>query len=184
VQAVVAVWAYWAAEKAGLVGVIPLEEALVVIRGGRFAVGGVLGVALVSVAAGLSLLMLFLLLRMLLRRTWIAGVALCLLWATLPALQLAGLWGPGAGLFGFVVNLVLYAMFIVLLVRLGLLALLAALFLGGLSVLAIPCLDPSSPLFGTGLFVGAVALALAAWAAHVSMAGGAMKTPGGAGLRE
>jgi len=62
-------------------------------------------------------------------------------------------------------------MFVVLLVRLGLLAFLAASFLGGLSVLGIPCLDPSSPLFGTGLFVAAVALALAAWAAHTSLAG-------------
>jgi hypothetical protein len=170
-QAVVAVWAFWIAEKAGIVGVIPLEDVLVALRGGRYAVGGVLGVALVSVAAGLSLLMLFLLLRMLLRRTWIAGVALCLLWATLPALQFAGLWGPRAGLFGFVLHGVLYAMVVVLLVRLGLLALLAAFFVGGLSALAIPCLDPSSPLFGTGLFVAAVALALAAWAAHAAMAG-------------
>jgi len=171
VQALLAVWAYWTAEKAGVVGVIPLEDALVAIRGGRFAVGEVLGVALVSIAAGLSLLMLFLLLRMLFRRTWLAGAALCLLWATLPALQLASLWGAGAGLFGFALHIVLYAMFVVLLVRLGLLAFLAAFFLGGLSVLGIPCLDPSSPLFGTGLFIAAVALALAAWAAHTSLAG-------------
>jgi serine/threonine-protein kinase len=170
-QAFLAVWAYWAAEKAGIVGVIPLEDALVALRGGRYAAGTVLGVALVSVAAGLSIVMLFLLLRMLLRRTWIAGSVLCLLWATLPALQFAGLWGPRAGLLGFAVHVVLYAIFIVLLVRLGLLAFLAAFFLGGLSVLAIPCLDPSSPLFGTGLFIAAVALALAAWAAHASMAG-------------
>jgi hypothetical protein len=170
-QALLAVWVYWAAEKAGIVGVIPLEEALVALRGGRYAVGEVLGMALVSVAGSLSIVMLFLLLRMLLRRTWLAGTVLCLLWATLPALQLASLWGPGAGLLGFALHLVLYGMFIVLLVRLGLLALLVAFFLGGLGALAIPSLDPSSPLFGTGLFVAAVPLSLAAWSAHVSMAG-------------
>jgi hypothetical protein len=170
-QALLAVWVYWAAENAGIVGVIPLEGALVALRGGRYAAGEVVGMALVSVAGGLSIVMLFLLLRMLLRRTWIAGTVLCLLWATLSALQFASLFGPGGGLLGFGLHVVLYAMFTVLLVRLGLLAFLAAFFVGGLGRLAIPCLDPSSPHFGTGLFLAAVALALAAGAAHASTAG-------------
>ena len=49
-----AVWAFWLAERAGIVGSIPLEESLVVMRGGRFAVGELFGVALVSVAAALA----------------------------------------------------------------------------------------------------------------------------------
>jgi hypothetical protein len=87
------------------------------------------------------------------------------------ALPLAGLWGPPGGLFALVLLTAISATYIVLLVRFGLLASLAAFLFGGLSSLAVYSLDSSSPLFGVGLFLTAVALALAAYGGQVSMAG-------------
>lgn len=66
---------------------------------------------------------------------------------------------------------VLTAVPVVLLVRFGLLASLAAFLLGGLGKLAIPTLDPSSPLFGIGLFLTAVTLAIAAYGTGSAVAG-------------
>jgi hypothetical protein len=134
-------------------------------------VGELFGIALVSTAAALGLMMIFLLLRMICRKTWIAGSVLCLLWGTSQSLPLAGLWGPQAGLFSLVLLVTLSAVPVVLLVRFGVLASAAAFLLGGLSKLAIPTLDPSSPLFGIGLFITAIALGVAVYAGLVSMAG-------------
>jgi hypothetical protein len=171
IQGLVLVWAFWVAERAGIVGLIPLEGSLIVLRGGRFAVGELFGVALVSTAAALGFMMVFLLLRMVCRKTWIAGAVLCVLWGALFALQLAGLWGLQAGLFGLMLQITLAAVYVLLLVRFGLLASLAAFFFGGLSSLAIYSLDPSSPLFGIGLFFTAVVFALAAYGFQASLAG-------------
>jgi hypothetical protein len=163
VQGLVLVWAYWAAERAGLAGLIPLQDSLVALRGGRFAVGEIFGVALVSTAAALGFVVVFLILRMIFRRTWIAGIVLCLLWGGVQALPFAGLWGPGAGLFSLVLQVLFVGAYVVLLVRFGLLALVAAFLLGGLGQLGMPGLDPTSPLFGIGVFVAAVAFTVAAY---------------------
>jgi len=171
IQGLVLVWAFWAAERAGLVGVIPLEESLMAMRGGRFAVGELFRIALVSTAAALTFTMVFLLLRMICRKTWIAGTVLCLLWGVAQALPMAGLWGPAAGLFMLVVLTVISALYVVVLVRFGLLATVAAFLWGGLGQLAVVTLEASSPLFGIGLFITAVALALAAFGAFTSLAG-------------
>jgi predicted Ser/Thr protein kinase len=171
VQGLILVWALWAAERAGLAGLIPLEDSLIVVRGGRFAVGELFRLALVSTTVALAFTMVFLLLKMLCRKTWIAGTVLCLVWGVVQALPLAGLWGPAAGLFILVPLVVVSALYVVVLVRFGLLASIAAFFLGGLSQLAVVTLDPSSPLFGIGLFVTAVTLGLATWAAFVSLGG-------------
>jgi hypothetical protein len=171
VQGLVLVWAFWLAARAGIVGIVPLEDSLVALRGGRFAVGELFRTALVSTAAALAVLSIFLLLRMALRRTWIAGAVLCLVWGALQGLPFAGLWGPAAGVFGLALQSVIVALYVVLLVRLGLLALVAAFLFGGLSRLGVFTLDPSSPLFGTGLLVAAAAFALAAYGGHAATAG-------------
>jgi predicted Ser/Thr protein kinase len=171
VQGLITVWAFWFAQRGGIVGVIPLEDSLVVLRGGRFAVGELFGVALVAVAAALSLTMIFLILRMVFRKTWIAGAVLCLLWGALFGLQLAGLWGPPAGLLGLALQATIAALYMMLLVRFGLLASMAAFLLGGLGSLGMTTFDPSSPLFGIGLLVTAVAFAIAGWGFQASIGG-------------
>jgi hypothetical protein len=171
IQWLVLVWAFWIAERAGIVGLIPLEDSLVALRGGRFVVGEVFRIALVSTAAALSVMILFLLLKMVCRKTWIAGAVLCLLWGAVQALPLAGLWGLRAGLFSLGLQVALVALSVVLLVRFGLLATVATFISGGLSSLGVFSLDPSSPLFGIGLFVAAVVLAIAAYGCWTSLAG-------------
>jgi predicted Ser/Thr protein kinase len=171
VQGILAVSAFWLAERAGIVGVLPLEEPLLVMRGGRFVVGELFGIALVSTAAALGLVTIFLLLRIVFRRTWIAGSVLCLVWGATLGLQFGGLWGPAAGAFGLAFQAALAAIYMVVLVRFGLLATLAAFLLGGLSSLGVLTFDPSSPLFGIGLFITAVVFALGAYGALTSMAG-------------
>ena len=42
IQGLVLVWAFWIAERAGIAGLIPLQDSLIVVRGGRFAVGELL----------------------------------------------------------------------------------------------------------------------------------------------
>jgi hypothetical protein len=171
IQGILVVCSFWLAERAAIVGVLPLEEPLLVMRGGRFVVGALFGIALVSTAAALGLVTIFLLLRIVFRKTWIAGSVLCLLWGATLGLQFAGLWGPAAAAFGLAFQVVLTAIYIVVLVRFGLLATLAAFFLGGLSRLAVFSYDPSSPLFGIGVFITAVAFALGAYGALTSLAG-------------
>jgi Protein kinase domain len=171
IQGLFLVWAFWIAERAGVAGLVPPEDSLIVLRGGRFAVGELFRIALVSTAAALTFTIIFLLLRMLFRKTWIAGAVVCLLWGAVQALQFAGLWGLRAGLFGLMLQIAVVAVYVVLLVQFGLLASIAAFFFGGLSRLGIFSLDPSSPLFGIGLFITAVAFAIATYGCQTSMAG-------------
>jgi hypothetical protein len=170
-QGLLLVWTFWIAQRAGLAGPVPLEDSLIVLRGGRFAVGELFKVALVSTAAALGFTIIFLLLKIVCRKTWIAGTLLCLLWGAVEGLRLAGLWGARAGLVGLLLQIAVVALYVVLLVRFGLLATLAAFFFGGLGRLGVFSLEASSPLFGTGLLVTAVAFALAAYGCQASMAG-------------
>jgi hypothetical protein len=171
IQGLLLVWTFWVAQRAGLAGPVPLEDSLIVLRGGRFAVGELFRVALVSTATALGFTTIFLLLKIVCRRTWIAGILLCLLWGAVEGLGLAGLWGVRAGLVGLLLQIAIVALYVVLLVRFGLLATLAAFFFGGLGRLGVFSLDPSSPLFATGLLLTAVAFALAAYGCQVSMTG-------------
>jgi serine/threonine-protein kinase len=171
IQVFVLVWAFWTAERAGIVGLFPPEDSLIVLRGGRFVLGELFRIVLVSTAAALSLMMVFLLLRMICRRTWIAASILCLLWGALIGLQFAGVWGPQAGLFGLVFQATYLAVLVALLVRFGLFSTLVACLFGGLGELAIFSFDPTSPFFGTALFVTAVALAIPAYGCWIAMAG-------------
>ncbi len=171
-QGLVGVWALWCAERAGIVGLIPLQGSLVMLRGGRYAVGQLFWTVFISTALALGIMILFLLLRMICRKTWIAGVVLCLLWGSVTALNFAGLFGGvEAGLFGLLFQTVTVGFYVVLLVRFGLLALVAGSVFGFLGSFGIFSLDAASPLFGLGLFVTAVAFAFAAYGWHTSIAG-------------
>jgi len=169
IQGFVLVAAYWLAARAGLVGVLPIEDPLVLLRGGRYAASQLFSTALFSVAAALAVMVAFLLLRMLCRRTWIAGAVFCLFWGTLAALQFAGLFGARAGLFGLLFQAFNMAAFVFVLVRFGLLALLASWSFGSLGALLVFTFDTSAPYFGLGLFVTGVAFALAGYGWRTSL---------------
>jgi serine/threonine-protein kinase len=171
IQGLVIVWAWWIGEKAGIVGLVPIQDALVLLRGGRYAVGELFATFLLSTAFALGIMMVFLLLRMICRKTWIAGTVLCVLWGAITALSFAGLFGPQAALFGLLFQAFNAAVVVVLLARFGLLAAVAGTLFAGLGRFAVFTLDTSSPLFGIGLFVTAVSFALAIYGWQTSLAG-------------
>jgi serine/threonine-protein kinase len=171
IQGLVIVWAWWIGAKAGVVGLVPLLDPLVLLRGGRYAVGELFSTFLLSTAFALGIMMVVLLLRMICRKTWIAGAVLCLLWGAATALNFAGLFGPEAGLFGLLFQAFNTAVVVVVLVRFGLLAAVAATLYAGLGRFAVFTVDTSSPLFGIGLFVTAVSLAFAIYGWQTSLAG-------------
>jgi len=162
---------FWVATKMGLIGVIPMQQHLVLLRGGRYAVGELFSSFLTSTAAALVIMMLFLLLRMICRKTIIAGVVFCLLWGIFGGLQFIGVWGVGAGVLGVVVQISTVSLLVVALVRFGLLALVACMIFVGLSNISLFTFNASAPFFGLGLFITAVAFALAAYGWHTSLAG-------------
>jgi hypothetical protein len=148
--------AYWIAARGGWVGPLPQTQALVSLRGGRFAFGEIFSVLLSQLSIALGLMMLFLLLRMMLRRTWIAAAVLCLLQAALTGLNLTAL---------------AMAITIFLLVRFGLVALLALTVFSGLGQVSPVTFDASSPHFTTGLLFTLVAWSLAFYGWKTSLAG-------------
>ena len=171
VQGVVATWGFWGMHRAGVAGLLPLQDSLVLIRGGRYAVGQMFQTLLASTAIALVLMMFFLLLRMIFRKTWIAGAVLIVLMGAIGGLQFTGLWGPRAGVIWALYHAFAGAVILVVLLRFGLLALVAYMFFGALGGLGLTILDTSSPLFGTGLLVTGVAFAFAAYGFQTSLAG-------------
>lgn len=63
------------------------------------------------------------------------------------------------------------AAFVIVLVRFGLLALVASWGFGGLGALLVFTFGPSAPYFGLGLFVSGVAFAIAGYGWWVALAG-------------
>jgi serine/threonine-protein kinase len=161
----------WFTERAGWIGPLPLNQVLVVIRGGRYAFGEVFSVLLSQLSVALGLMMLFLLLRMILRKTWIAATALCLLQAALAGLNFLAFGDPRAAIFGVLVGGTAMAVTIFILVRFGLVALVALTVTSGLANISPGSFDVSSPHFGTGLFIALVGLAIAVYGWKVSLAG-------------
>ena len=116
----------------------------------------------------MALLFLFFVLRVALRRDWIAGVALATCWIAIPAFGLLSQ--------GYVSALALAALdislLVFILVRFGVLAAIAGFFVGtvvhGSTLLT---LDPSNWYFGYSTATLLVTVAIAAWAFWISLAG-------------
>jgi hypothetical protein len=161
----------WVATKIGLIGVVPMQQHVILLRGGRYAVGELFSVCLTSTAAALVIMMLFLLLRMICRKTLIAGVMFCLLWGIIGGLNFIGVFGAGTGVLGVALQISTVSLLVVVLVRFGLLALVACMIFAGLSNISLLTFNASAPFFGLGLFITAVAFTLAAYGWHTSLAG-------------
>ncbi len=168
--AATAVWRM--AYEKGSLPPLPELAPLAVLGGGRFAAGALVGALLGATSASLGLLALFLLLRIVCRRTWIAVVALLLLLATNTLLQLTALGvSSGSALaVGALLGLANGAFFAVA-IRFGLLALIGGLVFGVVQAKYLFTLDPTSPFLGTVLFGVASLVVLAGFAFHTSLAG-------------
>ena len=162
---------FWIGSKAGLFGVLPYQQHEILLRGGRYAVGQLFSSFLTSTVVALVIMMLFLLLRMICRKTVIAVIVFCILGGVFGALQLVGLFGVSAAPIAIVLQVSSFALFIFVLLRFGLLAQVVMTIFSTLQGLSLLTLDTSAPFFSLGLFVTAVAFAMAAYGWHTSLAG-------------
>jgi len=112
-----------------------------------------------------------LLFRIICRKTWIAATLLCLIFGAFTGLQLSALLGPEFAVFFMIVNVATIAMMFFILLRFGLLAVVAYSIFNGLANISPFTYDTSAPYFGTGLLVTLVAFALAAYCWKISLAG-------------
>ena len=161
----------WIAAKMEVIGIVPMQQHLVLMRGGRYAVGQVFSSFLNSVAIGLGIMMLFLILRLICRKTVIAAAVLVLIGGAFGALNFIGIWGATAGMLGFAVQALGVGFGTWVLVRFGLLALVAFMVYATLGNITPLTFEASAPYFGIGLFYTAIALALVAYGWHASLAG-------------
>jgi len=161
----------WVGTYAGIFGVIPIQQQRLLLRGGRYAIGTFFSVALISTIAALALMLLFLLLRMICRRTSIAAVVFCLLGGFIGGVQFIGLFGPPSAVVGIALQLAGMAILVFILLRFGLLALVVMSLFGTLNDLSLLTFDTSAPFFGLGLVVTAVAFALSFYGWRTSLAG-------------
>ena len=124
-----------------------------------------------SVAVALAILMLRLLLRMIFRRTGIAVAIFLLLGAVLGALQFVGLFGPSTAPLGIALQLTGFILVAIALLRFGLVVLVVSTIFSSLSNLSLLTFDTAAPFYSLGLFVTAVAFALAIYGWRTSLAG-------------
>lgn len=144
------------------------------LRGGRYALGEIFAAGLAILLFSLVFLTLFLVFRILFRRTWIAVVAFTLLWSGWTALQV-GTFHPSPRMFavGASFGVLNSIILLTLLVRFGLVATLAGFSFGLMNSFPITT-DVSAPYFTIGLVPVFVTLALAAYGFHTALAGQAV----------
>jgi hypothetical protein len=147
------------------------------MRGGRFALGEIFSTLLVPLAFGLLLVAVFMVFRIVLRRTWIAAIAYGSFFAVFIAFQWLAVTG-GEVSHEVVYYLAIYAAVItavinvILLIRFGLLALIAYILCDTASQVNFPLtIDTSAPYFASGLVGPLLILGLAIYAFRVSLAG-------------
>ena len=140
------------------------------LRGGRYAVGDSLGGALVLLTNALIVLMSLLLLRIVLRRPWIAGVVFCILWSGLAIVQLVTLLQSVPTVLVMSLWSLLFGVsLLVLLTRFGLVAAIAG-FVATNTIYPFTT-DVSAPYFGISLIPIAAVLVLALYGFKVSLGG-------------
>jgi serine/threonine-protein kinase len=153
---------------------IPDTGALVALRGGRFALSEIFSTSLASLSAALGIMMLFLLCRMLVRRTWITIALLCLVWGIFMGLQFTAFSVSGGLFIGIAFGAMVFGFFSFVLIRFGLVAFTAFMITTGLLGSAPVTWNVASPGFGTGLLFVGLIVALAGYAFKTALAGRAV----------
>jgi len=159
----------------GLPPPAPYAWGLDALSGGRWALGQLFSIQLVSLYAPLGYFVMFLLLRIILRKQWLAAVVFCGLVAARSALGFVVL---GSGkvpttlvAFGVVVGAVAGTIMLVLLVRFGLLAAAGAFLMVNVLATFPITLDPSKFFFGVSVMGLVFAVIPVLYAAYVALAG-------------
>ena len=166
--------ALWLGEAQGWMATQQSTGFLSTLRGGRHLLSELFTLHLVSLSVPLAFLLLFLLIRLVLRRQWLAATALGALNAGLTALGLytqAPDPSLAVAVFGATLGLMNAAVLIVLLIRFGLLATVATMVCSTILDSYPVTLDFSTPYAGAGLFGMLVLAAYALYAFTISLAG-------------
>jgi serine/threonine-protein kinase len=162
----------------GLPPPAPLLYGIDTLAGGRQALGSLFTVQLISLSVPLAHIVLFLLLRILLRKQSAAAVVYALILGVFGAMK----WGPIGGeavsvslmAFGAALSLVSAVVLLTLLMRFGVLSLAACFLVANLMANFPVTLDTTAHYFPTSVFALLVAGALAAYAFYTSLAGQAL----------
>lgn len=141
----------------------PDSGALEILNGARGTLGFLLTRVPYAVRNALFYLFLLLLLRVLLRCQWLAAAALSLVFAGLNALG-----GAAHPAISAMVSFVYFALIAIAFLRWGLLSVATGVFVSDLILNIAPTLDSSAWFFGAMVFLFAIPLALAGWAAYVA----------------
>jgi serine/threonine-protein kinase len=164
------------AESRGLVPMLANQGHDSAMQGGRFVFGKLFSMPLASLSFASVLILLFLVLRLIVRWTWLAVVILSVLWGLLMGLQWVMLLfarGPGLGtfVFGFSWGALMSVVVVGLLIRFGVLALFADFFFGMLVTSCAITADTSAPYFSASLIGPLAAAVLAVIAYRAAVAG-------------
>jgi serine/threonine-protein kinase len=164
------------AEKISLIPMLANQGHGMAMQGGRFAIGKLFSAPLQGLLFASVVLLIFLVIRLIVRRTWIAVSVLALFWGLLTGVQWMMLtFARGASIgpliFGFVWGVLLALVIIVLMIRFGLLALMADLLCSLLITSFAITADTSAPYF-SAMLVGPLAAALVAVIAYRSATAG------------
>lgn len=146
----------------GLGGWMPEMDSTLPLDGARGALALLFTAVPHAIRDSLFFFLIIFLLRAVLRNQWIAGAAFALIFASLNL-------GADHPLFSVSISFVVLFGLAVLLLRWGLLAMVVTMLLGNVS--SIPVGSGSSWYFAGSMFLISAALALAAWAFHVSLGG-------------
>jgi serine/threonine-protein kinase len=150
------------------------DQGFTALRGGRFAVGALFSSPLLGLTIAFFLTLLFLLIRIVVRKTWIAVVLLALLWGAFQGLAWATVTPSDsalmAALAGWMYAGLVAAVLMTLLVRFGFLALVAEMVLGSWLASYPTTTDVSMPHFTTMLIGPAVVAVVAVLAYRVALA--------------
>ena len=159
----------------GLAAPPPTMYAIDALAGGRQTLGALFPVLLVSLALPLSWILLFLLLRMVLRRQLPAVIVFCLIIPAFEAFENVPIGGEafswGQIVLGVVASALTAIVLITLILRFGVLATAACFLMANLLAAYPITFDSSAPYFTTSLFALLFAVALTTYAFYTSLAG-------------
>jgi hypothetical protein len=161
----------------GLPPSAPFIWGMQALNGGRWAFGQVFIIPLISLSVPLGHFMLFLLLRIILRKQWLAAIAYCAILSLSMAVTLgvqAGEVSQGLFFYGAAVGALIAVIVLTVLVRFGLLAAAGCFLMANLIPRFPITLDASTPYFTASLFGLLVAAAITVAAFYVSLAGRSM----------
>jgi serine/threonine-protein kinase len=167
---------FWWAESRELIPMLANQGHDSAMQGGRFVIGKLFSTPLVSLSFASVVILFFLILRLIVRLTWLAVVILSVIWGLLMGLQWVVLLfarGPviGTFIFGFAWGVVMTVVVVGLLIRFGVLALFADAFCSTLVTSFAITADSSAPYFSASLIGPLAAALLVVFAYRAALAG-------------